>query len=149
MLCVPLFPFGSCPISKSLIHSSGESESQLNTDSPGHTQPLPTREPGRGQTEDGEAVFPERNMGLADGTFAFLSSTGQPAWSSRPPRQNPGNLPAYLLLDFIHCSKSPNRRECLRTIHSNEFKEPTRLLVSEHTHSLQGLNMSSWPSHIY
>lgn len=57
-------------------------------------------------------------------------------WSSGPPRQDPGNLPAYLLLDFMRCSKSPNRRECLKAMHSNEFKEPAKLLVSEHTHSL-------------
>lgn len=53
--------------------------------------------------------------------------------SSQPLCQKPGNLPAYLLPDFMHSSKSPSQRECPRTIHSNELKKPPRLLGFENT----------------
>lgn len=53
--------------------------------------------------------------------------------SSQPLCQEPGNLPAYLLLDFMHSSKSLSQKECPRIIHSNELKKPPRLLGFENT----------------
>lgn len=96
-----------------------------------------------------EQQFSLKEMcGFSRWDFAFLTSR-EPMQSFWPPCQEPGTC-QILSSDFMHWSKSPNQRECLRTIHSNESTEPIRLLGPEHTRTAsEDSNMSSWPSHIY